>query len=108
MWNTKPKPLCLQLQILWCWTPFSAMAYAFLPHQLLTKILTKLHQSNVQLLFVVLARPAQPTMVRQVPSGSRQATASHLKTVIRSLGEVLILQADSREDCSPKTVYKVH
>ena len=44
--------LSLPWQILW--------AYAFLPFQLLTKILTKLRQSNVQLLFVVLARPAQP------------------------------------------------
>ena len=31
----------------------------FLPHQLLTKVLTKLHQSNVQLFLVPQAWPAQ-------------------------------------------------
>ena len=44
--------LFLPWQILW--------AYAFPPHQLLTKILTKLRQSNSQQLLMVLVRPAQP------------------------------------------------
>ena len=35
-------------------------AYAFLPHQLLTKVLTKLRQFNAQLLLVAPAWLAQP------------------------------------------------
>ena len=66
-WNTKlptivspvpdPQPLavdtlCLSWQNLWI--------YAFPSHQLLTKILTKLHQFNAQLLLVAPAWRAQP------------------------------------------------
>ena len=66
-WNTKlltlvslvPDPQALAADALsQSWQ--NLWAYAFLPHQLLTKVLTKLRQSNAQLLLVTPAWLAQP------------------------------------------------
>ena len=55
LFATSSQLLCLYSQIPghWWWTPF-------LSHQLLTKVLTKLCQSNAQLLLVALAWLALP------------------------------------------------
>ena len=66
-WNTKlptfvslvPAPLALAVDALsMSWQ--NLWDYAFPPYQLLTKVLTKLRQSNTQMLLVAPAWPAQP------------------------------------------------